>query len=56
MDVLDEAAVQQRLHYQDLIPAVAQALAALSSGQVVQPVRAVLPLAPHPGFFADMPA
>src|SRR5437667_187808 len=36
MDVLDEPAVQQRLHYQDLIPAIAQALAALSSGKVVQ--------------------
>jgi ornithine cyclodeaminase/alanine dehydrogenase-like protein (mu-crystallin family) len=56
MDVLDESAVQQRLHYQDLIPAIAQALAALSSGTVVQPVRAVLPVAPHHGFFALMPA
>src|SRR3989454_9365003 len=54
--VLDERAVQQRLHYQDLIPAIAQALAALSSGRVVQPVRAVLPVAPHHGFFAVMPA
>jgi alanine dehydrogenase len=58
MDVLDEPAVQQRLHYQDLIPAIAQALAALSSGggRVVQPVRTVLPVAPHQGFFAVMPA
>lgn len=54
--VLDETAVQQRLHYQDLIPAIAQALAALSSGRVVQPVRTVLPVAPHHGFFAVMPA
>src|SRR6266852_5595319 len=56
MDVLDEQGVQQRLHYQDLIPAIAQALAALSSGRVVQPVRSVLPVAPHHGFFAVMPA
>jgi alanine dehydrogenase len=56
MDVLDEPAVQQRLHYQDLIPVVADALAALSAGRVVQPVRAVLPVAPHQGFFAVMPA
>ena len=56
MDVLDEAAVQQRLHYPDLIPTIAQALAALSSGDVVQPVRAVLPVAPHRGFFGVMPA
>jgi ornithine cyclodeaminase/alanine dehydrogenase-like protein (mu-crystallin family) len=56
MDVLDEPAVQQRLHYQDLIPAIAQALADLSAGKVVQPVRTVLPVAPHQGFFAVMPA
>src|SRR5258705_10869639 len=56
MDVLDEPSVRARLHYQDLIPAVAQALAALSSGRVVQPVRSVLPVAPHHGFFAVMPA
>ncbi len=56
MDVLDEPAVQQRLHYQDLIPVIAEALAALSSGKVVQPVRAVLPGAPYRGFFAVMPA
>src|SRR6266850_2645616 len=56
MDVLDEQAVQQRLHYPDLIPAIAQALSALSSGKVVQPVRTVLPVAPHRGFFAVMPA
>src|SRR5881392_539807 len=54
--VLDEPAVQQRLRYQDLIPAIADALAALSAGRVVQPVRAVLPVAPHRGFFAVMPA
>ena len=58
MDVLDEPVVQQRLHYQDLIPAIAQALAALSSGdgRVVQPVRTVLPVAPHQGFLGVMPA
>ena len=56
MEVLDESAVQQRLHYPDLIPAVADALAALAAGRVVQPVRSVLPIAPHQGFFAVMPA
>src|SRR3989449_11015757 len=56
VDSLDERPVQQRFHYQDLIPAIAQALAALSSGRVVQPVRSVLPVAPHHGFFAVMPA
>jgi ornithine cyclodeaminase/alanine dehydrogenase-like protein (mu-crystallin family) len=54
--VLDEAAVQQRLRYEQLIPAVADALAALAAGRVVQPVRTVLPIEPHRGFFAVMPA
>jgi ornithine cyclodeaminase/alanine dehydrogenase-like protein (mu-crystallin family) len=54
--ILDEPAVQQRLRYQDLIPAIAQALADLSAGKVVQPVRVVLPIAPHAGFFGVMPA
>jgi ornithine cyclodeaminase/alanine dehydrogenase-like protein (mu-crystallin family) len=54
--VLDESAVRARLQYQDLIPAIADALAALSKGQVVQPVRSVLPVEPHHGFFGLMPA
>jgi ornithine cyclodeaminase/alanine dehydrogenase-like protein (mu-crystallin family) len=54
--ILDERAVQRLLHYQELIPAIARALADLSAGRVVQPVRAVLPVAPHQGFFAVMPA
>src|SRR2546421_8339329 len=54
--VLEEPAVAQRLRYQDLIPAIADALAALSGGRVVHPVRAVLPVAPHHAFFALMPA
>jgi thiomorpholine-carboxylate dehydrogenase len=53
---LDEATVQRLLHYEDLIPAVARALADLSQGKVVQPVRSVLPIADHKGFFAVMPA
>ncbi|HKA58118.1 MAG TPA: ornithine cyclodeaminase family protein [Gemmatimonadales bacterium] len=56
MLVLDESAVAQRLRYPDLIPAIAQALADLSAGKVVQPVRVVLPIAPHAGFFGVMPA
>ena len=56
MLILDEGAVQQRLRYPDLIPAIAQALADLSAGKVVQPVRVVLPIAPHAGFFGVMPA
>jgi thiomorpholine-carboxylate dehydrogenase len=56
IDVLDEAAVHRLLHYADLIPTVARALADLAAGRVVQPVRSVLPIAPHQGFFAVMPA
>ena len=56
MEVLDEPAVQRRLHYEELIPAIAQALAALSARRVVQPVRTVLPIAQHQGFFGVMPA
>ena len=54
--ILDERAVQRLLTYEELIPAIARALADLSGGRVVQPVRAVLPIAPHRGFFAVMPA
>lgn len=56
MLILDETAVGQRLRYQDLIPAIARALADLSAGTVVQPVRTVLPIDPHAGFFGLMPA
>lgn len=54
--ILDEPAVRRLLRYEDLIPAVARALADLSQGKVIQPVRSVLPIAPHKGFFAVMPA
>jgi thiomorpholine-carboxylate dehydrogenase len=54
--LLDEPAVARLLHYRELIPAVATALADLSAGRVVQPVRSVLPITPHQGFFAVMPA
>jgi alanine dehydrogenase len=53
---LDEAAVRARLSMADLIPAVEKGLAALSTGAVVQPVRAIVPVADHQGFFGSMPA
>ena len=40
----------------DLIPAMASALADLSSGKAVQPVRMALPVADHKGFMGVMPA
>ena len=53
---LDEAAVRRFLSLEELIPAVAQGLTALSCGNVVQPVRVVLPVSEHQGFFGLMPA
>jgi len=54
--VLDEAAVRRLLRMEDLIPAMAQALADLSAGKAVQPFRVVLPITDHQGFFGVMPA
>lgn len=53
---LDEADVRRLLRMEDLIPAMARALADLSAGRVVQPVRVVLPITDHQGFFGIMPA
>jgi thiomorpholine-carboxylate dehydrogenase len=39
-----------------LIPAIERALTDLSAGRVVQPVRVVVPVADHKGFFGVMPA
>jgi ornithine cyclodeaminase/alanine dehydrogenase-like protein (mu-crystallin family) len=54
--ILDEEAVRRVLRMKDLIPAMARALADLSAGRVVQPVRPMLAIAEHQGFFAAMPA
>jgi ornithine cyclodeaminase/alanine dehydrogenase-like protein (mu-crystallin family) len=53
---LDEAQVRGLLRMEDLIPAMEQALIALSEGHVVQPVRQMLQVEPHGGHFAAMPA
>jgi ornithine cyclodeaminase/alanine dehydrogenase-like protein (mu-crystallin family) len=53
---LDENAVLGLLQMDELIPAIASALADLSSKKAVQPVRMVLPVADHSGFFGVMPA
>ncbi len=47
---LDESAVRQLLRMEDVIPAMEQALAIFSSGNVVQPVRTLVPVAEHQGF------
>ncbi|HTY80865.1 MAG TPA: NAD(P)-binding domain-containing protein, partial [Candidatus Bathyarchaeia archaeon] len=53
---LDEAAVRSLLTMQELIPVMSRALADLSSGKVVQPVRVMVPVAEHQGFMGVMPA
>ena len=56
MMILDEDAVRQLLRMEDLIPAMEGALADLSAGRVVQPVRTMVPVAEHGGFLGLMPA
>jgi ornithine cyclodeaminase/alanine dehydrogenase-like protein (mu-crystallin family) len=53
---LGEEEVRSLLRMEELIPAMAEALRNLSAGEVVQPLRTVLPVAEHNGFFAVMPA
>jgi len=48
--------VQRLLRFRDLIPTMARALADLSAGRVVQPLRTIVPVSAHQGFFAVMPA
>ena len=54
--ILDERAVHDLLSMEELIPAMAKAMADLSSGKVVQPGRVKLPVADHQGFLGLMPA
>jgi ornithine cyclodeaminase/alanine dehydrogenase-like protein (mu-crystallin family) len=56
MVVLSEEDVRSLLRMEELIPAIADALRDLSSGKVEQPVRVVLPVSEHKGFFGVMPA
>jgi ornithine cyclodeaminase/alanine dehydrogenase-like protein (mu-crystallin family) len=53
---LDEDAVRGLLQMDELIEAMRGALRDLSSGKVRQPMRLVLPVSEHNGFFAVMPA
>ena len=56
MEFLDEEKVRSLLTWESLIPAVERALMNLSLGKIQQPVRTVLRIAEHEGFFALMPA
>jgi ornithine cyclodeaminase/alanine dehydrogenase-like protein (mu-crystallin family) len=53
---LNEDQVRAVLSYDDLIPVIRQALVDFSAGRVVQPVRTVMSVAAHSGWFAVMPA
>ena len=54
--ILDEEAVRALLRMDELIPAMATALADLSRGKVVQPMRVMMPVGEHSGFLGLMPA
>lgn len=53
---IDEEAVREALRMEDLIPAMRRALADLSAGRAQQPLRTVVSVADHQGFFGAMPA
>jgi ornithine cyclodeaminase/alanine dehydrogenase-like protein (mu-crystallin family) len=53
---IDEEQVRAVLSYDELIPAIRQALIHFSAGRVVQPLRTVMSVAQHAGWFAVMPA
>jgi ornithine cyclodeaminase/alanine dehydrogenase-like protein (mu-crystallin family) len=53
---LDEDQVRAVLSYDELIPVIRQALIDFSAGRVVQPLRTVMSVAAHGGWFAVMPA
>src|SRR3984957_12576739 len=53
---IDEEQVKASLSYDELIPAMRQALKDFSAGRVVQPLRTVMSVAAHAGWFAVMPA
>src|SRR5258705_3103526 len=54
--IVDEAWVGGNFRMADLIPAMAHALADLSAGRSVQPMRQMLQVPGREGFFAVMPA
>lgn len=53
---LDEATVERHLDLDALIGAMERAFIDFSAGKVVQPVRQLMPVEPHGGFFGVMPA
>lgn len=56
MLILGEERVRSLLRMEDLIPAMVGAMRDLSAGKVLQPLRQILPVKEHGGFFGVMPA
>lgn len=56
MEYLNEEKVRALLTYEALLPAVERALIELSAGRIRQPVRSILAVPEHEGFFGLMPA
>src|SRR5271169_4843616 len=54
--VLSEEQVRAVLRYEELIPAIRQALMDFSAGRVQQPVRAIIPVSSYGGWLGVMPA
>jgi hypothetical protein len=52
--ILDEDAVRALLRMDELIPAMATALADLSRGKVAQPMRVMMPVGDHGGFLGGV--
>jgi thiomorpholine-carboxylate dehydrogenase len=53
---INEDQIRAVLSYPELIPAIRRALMDLSAGQVLHPLRSVIRVAAHEGWFALMPA
>jgi len=53
---LDEDRIADLLRMEDLIPEMEKAMIAFSAGEVTQPVRTLMPVEPHGGYFGPMPA
>jgi len=56
MKILSEQDVRSLLTMDELIPAMASALADLSNNKSIQPVRTIVPVSDHHGFLGVMPA
>src|SRR6202167_5487373 len=56
LPLLDEEQVRAVLSFEELIPAIRQALMDFSAGRVQQPVRAIIPVPSYGGWFGVMPA